>query len=84
MIFCKKSLNKDKLNLQLSFLKAVNTIQTTFKKKLASSLSYNYDVKILIEQLNAYRFKTPVITPEILLTILEEKETTGGKLLKLL
>ena len=33
---------------------------------------------------NAYRFKTPVITPEILLTILEEKETTGGKLLKLL
>ena len=34
---------------------------------------------------NAYRFKTPIITPEILfLTIFEEKETTGGKLLKLL
>ena len=34
---------------------------------------------------NAYRFKTPVITPEILfLTLLEEKETSGGQLLKLL
>ena len=34
---------------------------------------------------NAYRFKTPVITPEILfLTMLEEKATTSGKLLHLL
>ena len=74
---------------KLSFLKAVNTIQTTFKKKISitSSPSYNYDVKIILDRAikNAYRFKTPVITPEILfLTILEEKETTGGKLLKLL
>ena len=74
---------------KLSFLKAVNTIQTTFKKKISitSSSSYNYDVKIILDRAieNAYRFKTPVITPEILfLTILEEKETAGGKLLKLL
>ena len=63
---------------KLSFLKAVNTIQTTFKKKISitSSSSYNYDVKIILDRAieNAYRFKTPVITPEILfLTILEEK-----------
>ena len=67
----------------------MNTIQTTFKKKIiiTSSSSYNYDVKIILDRAieNAYRFKTPVITPEILfLTILEEKETAGGKLLKLL
>ena len=34
---------------------------------------------------NAYRFKTPFITPEILfLPLLEEKESSGGQLLKLL
>ena len=64
----------------------MNTIQTTFKKiSITASPSYNYDVKIILDRAikNAYRFKTPVITPEILLTILRKK-TTGGKLIKLL
>ena len=74
---------------KLSFPDVINTLQTSFKKKIpvTSSASYNYEVKKILDKAieNAYRFKTPVITPEILfLTLLEEKETSGGQLLKLL
>lgn len=74
---------------KLSFPNVINTLQTSFKKKIpvTSSPSYNYEVKKILDKAieNAYRFKTPVITPEILfLTLLEEKETSGGQLLKLL
>ena len=74
---------------KISFSNVLNVLQTSFKKKIVvtSSPAYNYEVKKILDKAieNAYRFKTPVITPEILfLTILEEKETTGGKLLQLL
>ena len=74
---------------KLSVLNAINTLQTSFKKKIlvTSSPTYNYEVKKILDKAieNAYRFKTPVITPEILfLTMLEEKATTSGKLLHLL
>ena len=63
-------------NFQFSLAK-----ENSFLEKI----EYNYEVKILLQKSieNAYRFKTPVITPEILfLTLLEEKNMSAGSLLK--
>jgi hypothetical protein len=62
--------------------------QKIFKKEVhfQKNLVYSYEINQIFEKAseNALnRFKTPIITPEILfLTILEEKTSRGGKLLK--
>jgi hypothetical protein len=66
-----------------------NVISSTFHDKILinSTVPCNYEVKIILEKAieNAYRFKTPVITAEILfLTLMEERETSAGQLLKLI
>jgi hypothetical protein len=48
-------------------------------------IEYNFEVKTIIQKVieNSFRFKTPVITPEILfLTLLEEKNLSSGFLLQ--
>jgi len=62
-------------------------IFSNFQEKNFSNndIEYNFEVKILIEKAieNSYRFKTPVITPEILLlTLLEEKTLSAGILIR--
>ena len=55
-------------------------------KQLNKTIEYNYEVKYILEKAleNAFRFKTPVLSPEIFfLTLLEEKSTSAGQLLKL-
>jgi len=52
---------------------------------LNSKIEYNFEVKNIIETCieNSYRFKTPVITSEILfLTLLENENSSSGILLK--
>jgi len=52
---------------------------------LNSKIEYNFEVKNIIETCieNSYRFKTPVITSEILfLTLLENEKSSSGILLK--
>ena len=62
--------------------------ENLFKNKIyfQKDFNYSYEVNLIFEKAseNALnRFKTPVITSEILfLTILEEKNSRGGKLLK--
>ena len=55
---------------KISFSNVLNVLQTSFKKKIivTSSPAYNYEVKKILDKAieNAYRFKTPIITPEIL------------------
>jgi ATP-dependent Clp protease ATP-binding subunit ClpA len=74
---------------KFSIPKVITFFKTNFKKKIliTSNIGYNYETKNILDKAieNAYRFKTPVITPEIIfLTILEEKENSAGQLLKLL
>ena len=55
-------------------------------KQLNKTSEYNYEVKYVLEKAleNAFRFKTPILSPEIFfLTLLEEKNTSAGQLLKL-
>lgn len=80
-----KLLNKKKVNNADFFTK---NIPSFFDKttKPNESLDYNYEVKLIFEKAteNAFRFKTPVVTAEILfLTLLEEKNLAAGQLLKL-
>ena len=64
-------------------------VNSSFQKKIliSANVPYNYEVNLILDKAiaNAYRFKTPVITPEIIfLTLLEEQDTSAGQLLKLI
>lgn len=64
-----------------------NFIKSNFGKKvfIEENIPFNHEMKIILNKAveNAYRFKTPVITAEILfLTLLEEKDTSAEYLLR--
>lgn len=76
--------NNEKVNIFSSLKKNFSLF---FEKKVEwqETIELNYELKSLIEKAieNTYRFKTPVITPELLfLTLLEEKTMAAGSLLK--
>jgi len=92
-----KTLEKFNINLENveSFLTYGHSISqnkkiglfSNFKEKSFSNsdIENNFEVKTIIEKAieNSYRLKTPVITPETLfLTILEEKNLSGGILIQ--
>lgn len=64
-----------------------NFYSTFFNKKVSTnkSISYSHEVNLIFEKAveNAQnRFKTPIITPEILfITLMEQKNSKGGKFL---
>jgi len=79
----KKSLNdkKDFYFKKFSdFIKGVKPLAT--KKKI----KYSHEAILFFEKVSEnaiYRFKTPIISPEIFfITLMEEKQTKGGKLIK--
>ena len=62
-------------------------LQSIFPKKrnINEKIQFNFELNKMIEKAieNCYRFKTPVLTPEIvLLTFLEEKNNSAGQILK--
>lgn len=81
------SKNTPKVFLTISNL--FKLVNSSFQKKIliSANVPYNYEVNLILDKAiaNAYRFKTPVITPEIIfLTLLEEQDTSAGQLLKLI
>jgi ATP-dependent Clp protease ATP-binding subunit ClpA len=77
-------------NNEIKKIQILPKFLTNFSKPLKYNTEisdYNFEVKLIIEKAieNAFRFKTPVITSEILfLTILEDKNSSAGQLLKTL
>jgi hypothetical protein len=79
----KKSLNDKK---DFYFKKFYNFIAGLESSSLQKKIKYSHEATLFFEKVSEnaiYRFKTPVISPEIFfITLMEEKQTKGGKLIK--